>query len=184
MPSAASCRCSRRIPLTTSRDQRFYIGAKTTWDGRAGDISGNLTLAGGTERLQASLFASVNRGNEIRNKGTVKTTDVTRTAANPQDVHSQQLLGKVVFAATPGNIWRVAAEVHDTRVDTEWFSDMGLTRLGPFTYDTLDSRRSTRRPACVCRSITRWSTGPASISCRGVSTVSVTTRHRSSTGSV
>ena len=93
-------------PADYLRDQRFYIGAKTTWDGRAGDISGNLTLAGGTERLQASLFASVNRGNEIRNKGTVKTTDVTRTAANPQDVHSQQLLGKVVFAATPGNIWR------------------------------------------------------------------------------
>ena len=127
-------------PADYLRDQRFYIGAKTTWDGRAGDISGNLTLAGGTERLQSSLFASVNRGNEIRNKGTVKTTDVTRTAANPQDVHSQQLLGKVVFAATPGNIWRVAAEVYDTRVDTEWFSDMGLTRLGPFTYDTLDSR--------------------------------------------
>ena len=127
-------------PADYLRDQRFYIGAKTTWDGRAGDISGNLTLAGGTERLQASLFASVNRGNEIRNKGTVKTTDVTRTAANPQDVHSQQLLGKVVFAATPGNIWRVAAEVYDTRVDTEWVSDMGLTRLGPFTYDTLDSR--------------------------------------------
>ena len=127
-------------PTDYLRGQRFHIGAKTTWDGRAGDISGNLTLAGGTERLQASLFASVNRGNEIRNKGTVKTTDATRTAANPQDVHSQQLLGKVVLTATPGNIWRVAAEVYDTRVDTEWFSDMGVTRLGPFTYHTLDSR--------------------------------------------
>ena len=126
-------------PADYLRGQRFYIGAKTTWDGRAGDISGNLTLAGGTERLQASLFASVNRGNEIRTKGTVTTTDVTRTAANPQDIHSQQLLGKVVFAATPGNIWRVATEVYDTRVDTAWFSDMGVTRLGPFTYDTLDS---------------------------------------------
>ena len=120
-------------------DERFHIGAKTTWDGRAGDISGNLTLAGGTERLQASLFASVNRGNEIRNKGTVKTNDATRTAPNPQDVRGTQLLGKLVFMATPGNMWRVAAEMYDTRVDTEWFSDMGVTRLGPFLYDTLDS---------------------------------------------
>ena len=119
--------------------ERFNIGAKTTWDGRAGDISGNLTLAGGTERLQASLFASVNRGNEIRNKGTVKTNDATRTAPNPQDVRGTQLLGKLVFMATPGNMWRVAAEMYDTRVDTEWFSDMGVTRLGPFLYDTLDS---------------------------------------------
>ena len=121
------------------RGRRFHIGAKTTWNGRAGDISGNLSLAGGTERLQASLFASFNRGNEVRNKGTVKTRDATRTAANPQDVRGTQLLGKLVFTASPGNMWRVAAEVYDTRVETTWFSDMGLTQLGPFLYDTLDS---------------------------------------------
>ena len=126
-------------PSDYLRGERFHIGAKTSWDGRAGDISGNLTLAGGTERLQASLFASVNRGNEIRNKGTVTSRDATRTAANPQDVRGTQFLGKLVFMATPGNMWRVAAEIYDTRVDTEWFSDMGLTRLGPFTYHTLDS---------------------------------------------
>ena len=121
------------------RGRRFHIGAKTTWNGRAGDISGNLTLAGGTERLQALLFASFNRGNEVLNKGTVKTRDATRTAANPQDVWGTQLLGKLVFTASPGNMWRVAAEVYDTHVETTWFSDMGLTQLGPFLYDTLDS---------------------------------------------
>ncbi len=121
------------------RGRQFHIGAKTTWNGRAGDISGNLTLAGGTGRLQASLFASFNRGNEVRNKGTVKSRDATRTAANPQDVRGTQLLGKLVFTASPGNMWRVATEVYDTRVETTWFSDMGLTQLGPFLYDTLDS---------------------------------------------
>ena len=121
------------------RGRRFHIGAKTTWNGRAEDISGNLTLAGGTGRLQASFFASFNRGNEVRNKGTVKTREATRTAANPQDVRGTQLLGKLVFTASPGNMWRVATEVYDTRVETTWFSDMGLTQLGPFLYDTLDS---------------------------------------------
>ena len=122
------------------RGQRFHIGAKTTWDGRANDVSGNLSLAaGGGERLQGSLFLSVNNGGEIHNQGTVETTDDTRTAPNPQDVHVAQVLAKLVFTATPGNVWRTTAEVYDSRVETEWFSDRGLADLGFLSYDTVDS---------------------------------------------
>ena len=120
-------------------DRRFHLGAKTTWDGRAGEISGNLALAAGTERLQGSLFASVSRGHEIRNKGAVETTDETRTAPNPQDVAGTQLLAKLVFTAAPGNVLRAAAEVYDTRIETEWFSDRGVLDFGRFQYHTADS---------------------------------------------
>ena len=120
-------------------DRRFHAGAKATWDGRAGDVSGNFTLAGGNDRLQASLFASVMRGNEIRNQGVVETADATRTAPNPQDVRGTQLLGKLVFTAAPGNRWRVSAESYDSRVETTWYSDQGVSRAGPFVFDTLDS---------------------------------------------
>ena len=73
-------------PADYLRDQRFYVGGKTTWDSRADDVGVNFTLAGGSERVQASVFGSVNRGSEIGNKGTVETMDRTRTAPNPQDV--------------------------------------------------------------------------------------------------
>ena len=107
------------------RGRRFHAGAKTTWDGRADGLSGNLSLAAGTERFQASLFASANRGNEIRNKGTVETADDTRTAPNPQDLVGSQMLAKIVFNASPGNVLRASAEVYDTRVETAVLSQQG-----------------------------------------------------------
>ena len=117
----------------------FHVGAKTTWDGRSDGLSGNLSLAGGTDRLQGSLFASAQRGNEIRNKGTVETADDTRTAPNPQSLVGTQLLAKLVFTPSPGNVLRTTAEVYDTRVETEWFSDRGLLDFGRFQFVTADS---------------------------------------------
>ena len=117
----------------------FHAGAKTTWDGRSDSLGGNLSLAGGTDRLQASLFASAQRGNEIRNKGTVETADDTRTAPNPQSLVGTQVLAKLVFTPSPGNVLRTTAEVYDTRVETEWFSDRGLLDFGSFQFVTADS---------------------------------------------
>ena len=119
--------------------RNFHVGAKMTWDGRANDASGNLSLAGGGERLQGSLFMSANRGGEIRNRGTIETTDDTRTAPNPQDVVGTQVLAKLVFTASPGNVWRAAAERYDTRVETEWYSDRALVDFGFLSFATLDA---------------------------------------------
>ena len=117
----------------------FHLGAKTTWDGRADEVSAQVALAAGTERIQGSLFASVNRGHEIGNQGTVAATDDTRTVPNPQDVAGSQLLAKLVATPSPGNMLRTTAEVYDTRVETEWFSDRSRIALGSLRYDTLDS---------------------------------------------
>ena len=126
-------------PADYLQGDRFHVGAKTTWDGRANDASANLTLAGGTDRLQASAFVSANRGGEIRNQGTVATADDTRTVPNPQDVLGTQMLAKLVFTATPGNVWRVAAETYDSRVETEWYSDRGMADFGFLRFATVDA---------------------------------------------
>ncbi|MYI75717.1 MAG: TonB-dependent receptor plug domain-containing protein, partial [Acidobacteria bacterium] len=96
------------------RGNRFHVGAKTVWDGRANDAIGKVAVAGGGDRIQASLFVSGNRGSEIRNQGTIETTDDSRTAPNPQNVRGSQVLAKLVFTPTPGNMWRAAAEMYDT----------------------------------------------------------------------
>ncbi len=136
-------------PADYLRDQRSYVGAKTTWDGRANDVGANLTLAGGGERVQASVFASLNRGGEIGNKGTVDTRDETRTAPNPQDVEGRQVLAKLVFNASPGSRFRTTAELYDTRVETEWLSNNRLLDFGRFAYlidesAALDTQRRQR----------------------------------------
>ena len=126
-------------PMDYLGGRNFHVGAKMTWDGRANNASGNLSLAGGGERLQGSLFVSANRGGEIRNRGTIEATDDTRTAPNPQDVVGTQVLAKLVFTASPGNVWRAAAELHDTRVETEWYSDRALVDFGFLSFVTVDA---------------------------------------------
>ena len=121
------------------RGNRFHIAAKTVWDGRANDAIGKVAVAGGSDRIQGSLFVSANRGNEIRNQGTVETTDHSRTAPNPQNLRGAQVLAKLVFTPTPGNMWRAAAELYDTRVETEWYSDRGRTDLGFLAFENADS---------------------------------------------
>ena len=126
-------------PIDWLRGNRFHIGAKTTWDGRANDAIGKIAVAGGGDRIQGSVFVSANRGNEIRNQGTVETTDDSRTAPNPQNARGAQVLAKLVFTPTPGNMWRAAAELYDTRVETEWYSNRGMVNLGFLAYDTIDA---------------------------------------------
>ena len=121
------------------RDRRYHLGAKTTWDSRSDALSGNLSLAAGGGRVQASLFSSVHRGNEIGNKGAVETADAARTAPNPQDVRSTQLLAKLVFTPSPDNKLRTTAEVYGTRIETDWFSDQGLVDFGAFQFQNTDS---------------------------------------------
>ena len=116
------------------QDQPFYVGGKTTWDGRADDVGVNFTLAGGGERVQASVFGSLNRGSEIHNKGTVDTRDHTRTLPNPQETEGQQVLAKLVFNASPGNRLRTTAELYDTQVQTDWLSNNQLLDFGRFAY--------------------------------------------------
>ena len=126
-------------PADYLQDRRFHLGAKTTWDSRADDVGVNVTLAGGNERIQTSVFTSINRGNEIGNRGTVVTMDDSRTAPNPQDVEGRQILAKAVFNASPGNRWRTAAEMYDTRAETDWLSNNRLLDFGRFAYLIHDS---------------------------------------------
>ena len=126
-------------PADYLRGRRSHLGAKVTWDGRADGLSGNVALAGGGERLQGSLFASANRGHEIGNQGAIDTRDARRTVPNPQDVVGTHLLGKVVATFTPGNVWRMSVERYDTRVETDWLSDLGRVNIGLLRYVTTAS---------------------------------------------
>ena len=130
--------------------RRYHVGAKTTWDGRAGDLSGNLAVAAGAGRLQASLFTSAFNGHEVRNQGEVETEDAARTAPNPQDRRGLQALAKLVFTAAPGNVLRAAAETYDTTAETAVFSSQGSQRFGPALridttdYDAVDDQERLR----------------------------------------
>jgi hemoglobin/transferrin/lactoferrin receptor protein len=117
------------------RGRPFHVGGKALFDGRAADSTGNVVLAGGRERIEASLFGSFASGHELANQGDRESQDALRTAANPQDRHSSQVLGKVVAAFSPANVLRVGVEVADSEVDTDAFTLRGRTVAGPTVTD-------------------------------------------------
>jgi hemoglobin/transferrin/lactoferrin receptor protein len=116
----------------------FHLGAKTTFDSRAGDVSGNVVIAGGRPRVQASVFASYAGGHEPRNKGGVETETVTRTALNPQARRSAQALGKLVVSPGAGNVLRGVVEAADNDIETQAFSLRAVTVAGPTTSNVAD----------------------------------------------
>ncbi len=129
--------------------KRYHVAAKTLYDGRARDTSGNLVVAGGTRRVQASLFGSYALGHEPANHGVIEALDATRTAPNPQDRESMQALGKIVFTTANAGTVRGTVEASDTEVDTDAYSSRGLVILGPTVTDitgitSLDTMRRLR----------------------------------------
>ena len=118
--------------------QPFHLGAKTLFDGRAQEGNGNIVVAGGRPRAQASLFVSYGSGHELANKGEVESEAATRTAPNPQDRRNIQALGKAVFTLGNGNVLRGVLEVADTDVETQAFTSRGTTVTGPIVTNVAD----------------------------------------------
>lgn len=118
-------------PADYLTNRNTHIGAKTTFDTRSDDASGNFVIAGGREKVQASLFAGFGYGHEPKNKGTIETEDVNRTALNPQDRKSSQALGKLVFKPSDTNTVRASGEFSDSDIDVNAFSLRSVTVAGP-----------------------------------------------------
>lgn len=118
--------------------KRYHVAAKTLYDGRARDTSGNVVVAGGTRRVQASLFGSYAAGHEPGNRGQIETIDATRTAPNPQDRESMQALGKIVFTTANAGTLRGTVEASDMEVDTNAYSSRGAVIGGPTVTDITD----------------------------------------------
>lgn len=116
----------------------FHLGAKTTFDSRSDTASGNVALAGGGKRTQASLFLSYGDGHQPDNQGEVQAEDATRTALNPQDRRTVQGVGKLVFRPADRNVLRGAFEFVDNRIDTKVFSSRTRTVAGPSTTDVAE----------------------------------------------
>ena len=127
--------------------QRFHVGGKSVFDSRSSDAAGNLVVAAGTARVQASVSGSYANGREIRNRGRVRTEDATRTVANPQDRRNAQVMGKVVMHLGVGHVLRATAEVADNDIATEGFASRGRLQLGQTAVlvSDIDSRDLQRR---------------------------------------
>jgi len=115
-----------------------HVGLKAGFDGRSNDSNLNLALAGGGDAGRASLFVSSSNGSELDNAGQTGGTAMDRDRPNPQERERLQALGKAAYDISTGNTIRAVFELNSTDAETEVFSALGTSRLGPFTFTNLE----------------------------------------------
>jgi len=122
--------------------------------GRAFGARGQLAYASADDSRAASLVAAGRAGrwsgllaytrrdaHEQETQGENETADARRTAANPQDIASNAVLGKLVFAPSEAHRLRLTYDRFDREVATEVLSGRSvppLTPAGVIDLDALD----------------------------------------------
>ncbi len=121
-----------------ARGRVAYAGADDSW-------AEGLVLAGRSGAWSGLVAYSRRDGHALENMGTDEALDSTRTAPNPQDYSSNNVLGRVVFEPTAANRFRLTAEHYDRVLDTDVFSARAVPPLAPTSVIDLTAHDTTRR---------------------------------------
>ncbi len=114
----------------TTRDPDDFLNGDQTFAGRARAAyasadeswSGGVVGAAGTGPFSALLAYTERRASETQNQGEIDALDITRTTANPQDIESRNLLGKLIYQPSPAHRFRLTAEQYEREITTEVYS--------------------------------------------------------------
>lgn len=101
---------------------KTYFSLRPIYDSTDRSFGATVQAAGGSDTIQAMLIADGKRGHETGNKGSNSATGVSRTTPNPQDIHSQNLLGKLVVKPGVRDTFRFTAATVRQRISTNVLS--------------------------------------------------------------
>ncbi|WP_425528632.1 TonB-dependent hemoglobin/transferrin/lactoferrin family receptor [Stenotrophomonas maltophilia] len=99
-----------------------YFGLKFGYDGEWKGLLGGTTAAFGGDHWSGLVNVNHHQGQETDNKGTVRSDNDTRTAANPQDRDGRSLLSKLVYAPSEDQRFRLTVEGNEDTTDTNVLS--------------------------------------------------------------
>lgn len=115
-----------------------YASADDSW-------AEGLIAAGRQGRLSGLLAYTHRDGHEQETRGYVDTANTDRTTANPQDIMSNDVLGKLVFDLGARNRLRLTVEHFDRDVDTNMLSGIAKPPLAATSVLGLKAHDETRR---------------------------------------
>ena len=129
-----------------SADDNLYGGFKAGWSGADESTVGRLTVAAGDERLAGMLVYTNRSGNETENAGRVGGFGPDRELADPQDISTDNVVGKVSWRPAEGHMLTGTVDWFDSETDTQILSDYGIVSAGTLvnTRDAVDTRERTR----------------------------------------
>lgn len=101
-----------------------YVGLKFGYDGQWDGLLGSATTAFGGDRWSGMINVNHRQGQETQSMGDRRSNDSTRTAANPQDRDGRSVLGKLVFAPSQDQRFKLTVEGNEDSVDTNVLSSV------------------------------------------------------------
>lgn len=91
------------------------------------------SFAYANDTLETMVLASIRKGHETKNMGTINALNVTRTTPNPQDTKSEYVLAKLVLKPNSNHKFKITVENLDRDIDTDVYSFF----MDPFAAATL-----------------------------------------------
>ncbi|MEM7503713.1 MAG: TonB-dependent hemoglobin/transferrin/lactoferrin family receptor [Pseudomonadota bacterium] len=124
----------------------YHLGLKAGYSGADASTVGTISLAGGGDRLSALLLYTNRDGAETETQGSVGGTGPTRERADPLDLTSDNVVGKLAFAINETNTLTVGVDYFDSETDARLLSDYGIVSFGTLINqrDAVDTRERTR----------------------------------------
>lgn len=121
----------------TTKDPDDFLSADESWSMRArasyasadNGLSEGLAAAGRVGPWQALLAYTRRDADEQKNQGTNDAADTNRTTAIPQDIASNAVLGKLIFAPNETHRMRLTLDHFDRRVDSNVLSAVATPPL-------------------------------------------------------
>ncbi|MFN3775990.1 TonB-dependent hemoglobin/transferrin/lactoferrin family receptor [Sphingomonas parapaucimobilis] len=123
-------------PADILGDKAFGGSLRTQYGSADEELTQSGVVAGRSGAVSAMLAYTRRDFSELKNKGDVEGTGVTRTAPNPQDGRANALLGKLVWNVAPGHRLRATGEYLDNRIETDVLTGINRNVAGLQAHDT------------------------------------------------
>ena len=123
-------------PADILGDKAFGGSLRTQYSSADDEFTQSGVVAGRSGAVSAMLAYTRRDFSELKNKGDVEGTGVTRTAPNPQDGRANALLGKLVWDVAPGHRLRATGEYLDNRIETDVLTGINRNVAGLQARDT------------------------------------------------
>jgi hemoglobin/transferrin/lactoferrin receptor protein len=127
-------------------DDGLYGGFRGGWSSADDSMVSRLTVATGNERLAGMVAWTRREGQETETAGSVGGFGSERELADPQDIETNNFMGKVSWVPADGHELTASIDVFDNQTDTRIFSDYGEVVRGTLVErrDAFDERERTR----------------------------------------
>ncbi len=120
-------------------------GLRSSYDSSDDSWTNGFVVAGKTGDIEAMVAYTRRDGHETETKGSNDSATTDRTAANPQDIESNALLGRVVWAPNDASRLRLTYEHFSSVIDTDVLSAITKPPLASTSVISLTAHDTTER---------------------------------------